>query len=163
MPIEQLLALYGYGGEAKEDGSEDCSGESEKGDETSLAGRLTNDQEGKSVEPDSESSQSCETKQRCHDEEHQESVSVTANSRISPLPSTKPTSNDHGLSLLLCEETLVAEDGPQLKDHKLLHRNDSIRLTHNSQIPWANAVGMSRKEHYNVKQGTGKKLVCMCK
>ena len=163
MPIEQLLALYGYGGEAKEDGSEDCSGESEKGDETSSAGRLTNDQEGKSVEPDSGSSQTCETKQTCHEEEHQESVSATTDSRISPLPSTELTSNDHGLSLLLCEETLVNEDGPQLKDHKLLHTNDSIRLTHNSQTPWANAVGLSRKEHYNAKQGTGKRSVSMCK
>ena len=182
MPIEQLLALYGYGGEAKEDGGEDSNGASEKRDETSLAGetssasetslacetslagRPTNDQEGKDVQSDSEPSQTCETKQTSHEEEeHQEPTSVTTDSRISPLPSTEPTSNDHGLSLLLCEETLVTEDGPLLKDHKLLHTNDSIRLTNNSRVPWANAVGLSRREQYDAKQGTGKRLVYMCR
>ena len=193
MPIEQLLALYGYGGEAKEDGGEDSNGASEKRDETSLAGetssasetslacetssacetslagitsaagRPTNDQEGKDVQSDSEPSQTCETKQTSHEEEHQEPTSVTTDSRISPLPSTEPTSNDHGLSLLLCDETLVTEDGPLLKDHKLLHTNDSIRLTNNSRVPWANAVGLSRREQYDAKQGTGKGLVYMCR
>ena len=177
MPIEQLLALYGYGGEAKEDGEEDSNGASEKRDETSsacetslsgatsAAGRLTNDQEGKAVQPDSEPNQTCETKQTSHEEEeeHQEPTPVTTDSRISPLPSTEPTSNDHGLSLLLCDETLVTEDGPLLKDHKLLHTNDSIRLTSNSRVPWANTVGLSRREQYDAKQGTGKGVVYMCR
>jgi len=56
MPIEQLLALYGYGGERKDDGSEDSSEGSENGEEASLAGtqaRHSGDQETEDIKSDS--------------------------------------------------------------------------------------------------------------
>lgn len=175
MPIEQLLALYGYGGERKDDGSEDSSEGSENGEEASLAGaqaRHSGGQETEDIKSDSvwETSKpdqadllrlSPEARHTGH-----AGLEEDGGRRMQPLPHMAPMSNDHGSELLLCNELFVTDDdGPLLREHKLLRANDHIRMApHNSRAPWSKVVGL-RRDPYSASSGAGRvcrfMLVCL--
>ena len=168
MPIEQLLALYGYGGEKKEEDSEDSSEGSEKGEETRLAGAHTHHSGGReadNVKSDSvrETSNADQTDVLRPAPEARQTgcagLEDDGGSRMQPLPHRSPVSNDHGSSLLLCNEQFVTDDdGPLLREHKLLRTNDRIRMApRNSQASWTKVGGL-RRDQYSASSGTGRAL-----